>query len=63
MHKKIVYQRNKGRKEGQNSYMGTNDQGNRLGIGIHRQLTVQKKENFVYQRNYDEYDTTQNARQ
>jgi hypothetical protein len=38
--------------------MGTNDQGNRLGIGIHRQLTVQKKENFVYQRNYDEYDTT-----
>jgi hypothetical protein len=23
--------------------MGTNDQGNRLGIGIHRQLTVKKR--------------------
>jgi hypothetical protein len=32
MHKIFVYQINEGRKEGCNSYGGTDDQGNRLGI-------------------------------
>jgi hypothetical protein len=46
MYKRFVYEINEGSKEGYNSYRGTDDQGNRLGIQIHRQLAVKKRKNL-----------------
>ena len=47
MNKKFVYQRNESSKEGYYSYRGTDDQGNRLGIGIHRKIDVKKRKVYV----------------
>ena len=47
MNKKFVYQRNESSKEGYYSYRGTDDQGNRLGIGVHRKLDVKRVKVYV----------------
>lgn len=47
MNKKFVYQRNASSKEGCYSYKGTVDQGNRLGIGMHRKIDVKKRKVYV----------------